>query len=93
MLIRSRVLRIFALASAIVGLVIFIALYFRNVEGRLEEALHEPQTIALVLLPFLPAVILSFMAERARTKFIDFLQKEVMGGDLSANPQPEKKDK
>jgi hypothetical protein len=33
------------------------------------------------------------MAERARTKFIDFLQKEVMGGDLSANPQPEKKDK
>lgn len=67
-------LRVFAVVTAIVGLIIFTILYFKVIEGRLQEALSEPRTILIILIPFLPAVVISFLAERARSKFIDFIQ-------------------
>ena len=82
-------LRVFAFVTAFVGLIIFSILYFRIIEGRLHEALSDPRTIAIVLMPFLPAVVISILAERARAKFIDFIQTSV-GGE-SAPPAEEKK--
>lgn len=72
----------------------FLVLYFKNVEGRLVEALHNPMTIAVLLLPFLPAIVMTFLAERARSKFISFLQSDVLGGDAKADgKKPEGKGK
>lgn len=67
-------MRVFALVAAVVGLVIFAVLYFQLIEGRLQEALANPRTIGVVILPFLPAVVLSIIAERAQARFIDFMQ-------------------
>jgi len=86
------VLRVFAVITAIVGLVIFTVLYFKVIEGRLQEALSDPRTIAIVLMPFLPAVVVSFLAERARAKFIDFIQTSV-GGEVTPTPPAETKKK
>lgn len=82
-------LRAFAVVTAFVGLIIFSVLYFRLIEGRLQEALSEPRTIAIILMPFLPAVVISIIAERARAKFIDFIQTSV-GGE-SKPPADDKK--
>ena len=90
MLIRSRVLRVFAVVTAVVGLIVFAVLYFRLIEGRLEEALADPRTIVIVLMPFLPAVVISILAERARAKFIDFIQTSV-GAAPAASADAKKK--
>lgn len=90
MLIRSRVLRVFAFITAFVGLIIFTVLYFKVIEGRLQEALSDPRTIAIVLMPFLPAVVISIIAERARAKFIDFIQTSV-GGEAKPPAEAKKK--
>jgi hypothetical protein len=67
-------MRVFAIASVFVGLVVFTFLYFQKIEGRLLEALSDPRTIVVILVPFLPAAVLTFLAERARAKFVDFMQ-------------------
>lgn len=71
---RSRLYRVFALITAVVGLIIFVILYFQNIEGRMDEAIREPQTIVLIVLPFLPAAVLSIMAERAQKRFVSYMQ-------------------
>lgn len=83
-------LRVFAVVTAFVGLIVFTVLYFKVIEGRLHEALSEPRTIAIVLMPFLPAVVISIIAERARAKFIDFIQTSV-GGESKPPPADNKK--
>lgn len=56
-----------AVVFALVGLVIFIILYMKNMDGKVADALRDPSTILVVLVPFLPAVVLSFMATRAES--------------------------
>lgn len=75
LLMRSRLYQLFALTAAVVGLIIFAFLYFENIDGRFDEALRDPATLVMVVMPFLPAIVLSIMAERARTRFIDMLQR------------------
>ncbi|MBU0800251.1 MAG: hypothetical protein KKA05_04535 [Alphaproteobacteria bacterium] len=84
LLLRSRLYRMFALVSAFVGLIIFIILYMQTIEGRLEDALREPQTIAIIIVPFLPAVVLSIMAERAQKKFDKFVYADEPGTSADA---------
>lgn len=67
-------MRFFAMASVVVGMAVFVFLYFTKIEGRLLEALSDPRTIIIVLMPFLPAAVMTFLAERAQTKFMDFIQ-------------------
>lgn len=69
LLIKSRLYRLFALAFALMGVVIFVYLYFQHVEGQLFQALRDPFTIAIILIPFLPAVVLSLMAQKLEQKF------------------------
>ncbi len=66
-------------------------LYIKNIEGRLDEALQEPQTLVMLIVPFLPVVVLSFMAERAQNKLIEMLQGQ--GDDTPPPPAPETKKK
>lgn len=70
LLIKSRLYRFFALVFALMGVVVFMFLYFRHVEGQLLEALRDPSIIAIVVIPFLPAVVLSLMAQRLERQFM-----------------------
>lgn len=85
-MIRTRLYRAFAFVSAVVGLLIFIVLYFREVEGQFETAFRDPRTILIFLLPFLPAFVLSILGERAHGKFLKALEKAAM-----APPEQKKK--
>ena len=84
LLIKSRLYRFFALAFAVMGVVVFVTLYFKNIEGHLLEALRNPSIIAIILIPFLPAIVLSLMAQRAEQKFMKLLKPE-------ETPAPSKK--
>jgi hypothetical protein len=44
-------------------------LYIKNVEGRLWEAIRDPVTISVFLVPFIPAAVLSWMADRNEKKY------------------------
>ena len=69
LLIKSRLYRYFALAFALLGVVIFIFLYFRHIEGNLLQALQSPSIIPIIVLPFLPAFVLSLLAQRLERQF------------------------
>lgn len=56
------------------GLVVFMLLYIANVEGRLMEALKNPFTIGMFIIPFLPAAVLSVLADRNEKKYIKLTQ-------------------
>jgi hypothetical protein len=44
-------------------------MYVKNVDGRLVEALRNPLTIFVFLVPFVPAAVLSFLADRAEKRY------------------------
>lgn len=75
LLIKSRLYRFFALAFALTGVVVFITLYMRDVHGHLLEAVRDLSIVGLVLLPFLPAVLLSYLAQRTERQFAALVTK------------------
>lgn len=48
-------------------------MYVKNVDGRLVEALQNPLTIFIFLVPFAPAAVLSLLADRAEKKYSDIM--------------------
>jgi len=92
LLIKSRLYRYFALAFALMGVVIFIFLYFRHIEGNLLQALQSPSIIAIILLPFLPAFVLSLLAQGLERKFAKLGKSaEEDPAKVAAPPAPKKK--
>lgn len=61
-----------AILFVFTGLVIFIALYLQNIEGRLVAALSEPSTVAMIIFPFIPAIVLSVLAKSSENKYLSF---------------------
>ncbi len=68
-MIKAKVYRFMSLVFVTLGIFIFCALYVQNVEGKLVEALKDPMTIAIFLIPFFPAAVLSFLADGAEKKY------------------------
>ena len=75
LLMKARLYRYIAVVFALVGLLVFLVVYMDHVEGQLLEALSNPLIIGALFIPFLPAVLLSWMAARAEKKFYLFLEK------------------
>ena len=73
LLMKARVYRFFALAFVFFGLVIFLFLYFKHIDGRLLEALTNVKTVLIILIPFLPAAVLTALAARTESKFYDLV--------------------
>lgn len=67
-LIKAKVYRFMSLVFVTLGIFIFCVLYVKNVEGKLLEALKDPMTIAIFLVPFFPAAVLSYLADSADKK-------------------------
>ncbi|MCB9988773.1 MAG: hypothetical protein H6868_05475 [Rhodospirillales bacterium] len=74
LLMKARLYRYIAVVFALVGLAIFLAIYLSHVEGRLLEALSNPLILASFLIPFLPALLLSWLSGRTEKKFYAFLE-------------------
>lgn len=75
-LIKAKFYRTFALIFITLGIFIFCFLYISNIEGRLFDALSDPFTISVFLVPFIPAAFLSWMADRLEQKYHDLSQKK-----------------
>lgn len=71
LVLKARIYRICALAFALVGLVVFVALYLRNVEGSFLSSLTNPFIITIIVFPFLPAAVLSILAARLERKYMN----------------------
>lgn len=74
LLLRSRIYRFVALVFAAIGLIVFMLLYFKYIEGDIFEALKRPSLILIVIIPFLPAFILSRMALKTESRFVKILE-------------------
>lgn len=70
-----RLYKFLTVLSAIIGLIIFATLYVRNIEGRLFHAMREPATILILLFPFLPAIILSYLSNRVQIELTEVIEK------------------
>jgi hypothetical protein len=51
------------------GLVVFILIYMNRIEGRLLEAFSEPLTIFMIIFPFSPAIVLSWLAKSSEKRY------------------------
>lgn len=69
LVLKARLLRFFALVFALAGMAVFIVLYLRNVGGTFFSALTDPFIITIILVPFLPAAVLSLLAQRAEREY------------------------
>lgn len=79
LLLRARVYRAFALALAVGGLVIFSVLYQKHIGGDIIGALRRPSTVLIVLVPFVPAAVFSWLSIRAENKFLAFFDRDSDG--------------
>lgn len=66
---KAKVYRFASLLFVTIGIVLFCVMYVKNVDGRLVEALRNPLTIFIFLIPFVPAAVLSLLADRAEKKY------------------------
>ena len=69
-LIKSKVYRVASLIFLTIGVFVFGILFVQNVSGRISEALREPATVLIFIIPFLPAAFLTFMADRYEKKYL-----------------------
>ncbi|MGB4107053.1 MAG: hypothetical protein WBK55_04585 [Alphaproteobacteria bacterium] len=76
-LIKSKLYRFLALVFACLGAVLFCYGFFEQSKGDegLVGLLRDPVSIAFLLFPFVPAIALSFMAQRAERKLAEFLKE------------------
>lgn len=70
LLIKSKLYRTFSLVFVTIGIFLFCFMYVSNVNGRLMEALRDPVTILIFLIPFLPAAVLTWIADRFEKKYM-----------------------
>ena len=75
-MVKAKLYRFVSLLFVTIGVFVFCAMYIQNIEGRLLQALKDPQTIFIFLVPFLPAAVLTILADRAERKFKDLTSKD-----------------
>lgn len=69
-LIKAKFYRVVSMIFVALGLVVFMILYVNTVEGRVMEALKNPMTLGMFIVPFLPAAVLSIIADKNEKKYI-----------------------
>ncbi len=74
MLVKARLYRLASLVFAVMGLVVFAVIYFQNTQGDFIGAMRDPFFIVIIVFPFLPAAVLSWMAGSAEKKLDTMLE-------------------
>ena len=76
LILKARIYRFLGLIFACIGLVIFIALFMQNVDGSFFSSLTNPFIIVILVVPFLPAIVLSMKARGFEKKYMaKFVEK------------------
>ncbi len=75
LLVKAKLYRTFSLIFVTIGIFMFCFLYISQVEGRLLEALRDPYTIMVFLIPFMPAAVLTWIADRFEKKYLAAVKK------------------
>lgn len=65
---KAKLYRIFALIFALVGVFVFVTLYISNFEGNFFSTMTQPSVVLMLIIPFLPAIVLSWIASRIEKK-------------------------
>jgi hypothetical protein len=73
--VKARTYRLFALIFVLVGILLFSYMYTTKLQGRFAQAIQDPFTITIFLLPFLPAFFLSWLASGYEKKFDELVKK------------------
>lgn len=68
MLIKAKVLQVFADIFAVFGIFMFIYIYLTQYQNNPAKALQDPTFVITILVPFIPAAVLAFVASRKRAK-------------------------
>lgn len=89
LLMKAKLYRASALFFAITGILLFIQMFVTKIQGHFLDAMRDPFTILIILIPFLPAIVLSIMAQKAEREFAALKPFE-KSGDKSADPTPQK---
>lgn len=74
-LVKAKLYRFASYMFLAIGIVAFGMLYVKNLDGRLMDALREPSTILIFVMPFLPAIILSLLGMKADKKYRELSKK------------------
>ena len=91
LLIKARLYRMIAVIFAVVGFVVFMILYFKNIEGNILEALSKPSMVVIILVPFLPAAVLSWLSVRTEERFYRLVYKDTDEAPAKKNKKNKKK--
>ena len=70
LLIKSKIYRVFAVAFALMGVGVFVAIYAIGYHADPVAALHDPMAVVYVIFPFLPAIVLSRKASKAEKQLV-----------------------
>lgn len=74
--IKSKFYRIAALIFAVCGVAVFGFMYYYTTNGNALKVLENPYIIVILVIPFLPAVILSWQATRNEKKLMALLESQ-----------------
>lgn len=91
LLIKSRIYRFLAVASAFVGLMVLVSLFFKHIDGKLLSALTDPSIIAMITVPFLPAIVFSLMAQKMERDFAKLGKSSAAAAEKAADKPPSAK--
>lgn len=78
-MIKAKLYRFMSLLFVTLGVVVFCAMYIQKVEGRVLEALKDPMTIVIFLIPFVPAAVLTYLADGAEKKYKKMTETNTSG--------------
>ncbi len=60
LLIKAKTYKIFAGFFTVIGLIVFLMIYINYIENQLIESLKKPETIFMIIVPFIPALFLTW---------------------------------
>lgn len=75
-ILKAKLYRFVSLIFITIGVLVFCVMYIQNVEGRLLEALRDPMTVSIFLIPFVPAAVLTILADKNERKGRDLMNKD-----------------
>lgn len=69
-LIKAKFYRAVSMVFVALGLVVFLILYANTMEGHVMESLKNPFILGIFIIPFLPAAVLTIIADKNEKKYI-----------------------
>lgn len=88
MLIKAKVYKIFAVVFAVAGLGLFAFVFSTRAgqEGAI-SILGSPASVVLVVFPFIPALVFSWISAKAAAKVEEFFDEMETGAETETDPE------